>query len=499
MFACAIDKKMLGVGGPVLGVVFGAVSTPPGGPSSSFTSWVALVGALLLFIALSAVHLQRLPISTAIVYLLVGLALGPAGAGWVNTNVVDVAAPLERLTEIAVVVSLFVAGLKLRLPLRVPHWRAAFLLAGPVMLVCIVGVALVAHYGLGFEPPAALLLGAILAPTDPVLAAAIAVNDASDRDRMRYGLSGEAGLNDGMAFPFVVLALLWHDHGSIGAWIVEWTLHRLVWAIPTALVLGYAAGLGMGRLAITLRNRHRDDQSPNDFFALALIALAYAAAQSIGAWGFLTAFAAGVGLRRAEVAVVKRSPHPQAPTAPDAGLGGEHHESVPHGPAETFVAARADANDLEEPAVAAGVLVSDALSFGHTMERLFEVALIVFVGACVTSHWDPRALVVTLALFCFIRPLAVESILRLAPIRDKQRRLMGWFGIRGIGSLYYLAYALRERQSLVEGAALVELTVSVVAASIVLHGVSSRHLLKRYEHALGSAARTDGGRSSSEP
>lgn len=450
----------------------------------SFETWVASIGVVLLFIALSSVYLRRLPVSTALVYLAIGVGLGPAGLGWLSTDLPPLVEPLERLTELAVVVSLFIAGLKLRLPLLGPHFRAALLLAGPVMLVCIAGVALVAHYAFGLEPAAALLLGAILAPTDPVLASAIAVNDASDRDRMRYGLSGEAGLNDGMAFPFVVFALLWHEHGSLGAWCFEWTLHRLVWAVPAALALGYAAGLGVGRWAISLRNRHRDDQSPNDFFALSLIALAYAAAQFVGAWGFLAAFAAGIGLRRAEVAVVAAHPHPHAAPADDEDRAEEDEHGVRHAPAEAFVRARAGKRELEEPAVAAGVLVGEALSFGETLERLFEVALTVFVGACLVVYWDVRALVLSLALFFVVRPLAVELLLRPAPVQATQRRLMGWFGIRGIGSLYYLAYAFGEQRALVENAELVGLTLSVVAVSIVLHGASSRPLIRWYERSL---------------
>ena len=208
------------------------------------------------------------------------------------------------------IISLFVGGLKLRLPLRDPAWVAAFHLAGSVMLATIVGVALFARLILGLDTATALLLGAVLAPTDPALASTVSVNDAADHDRMRYGLSGEAGLNDGLAFPFVVFALLWGDHGGAGSWIGGWVMHRLVWAIPAGLLLGYALGKGVGWLAIWLRSRQRDTAAPNDFLALALIALSYVVAQSIGAWGFLAVFAAGVGLRHAELKVVAETSHP---------------------------------------------------------------------------------------------------------------------------------------------------------------------------------------------
>jgi NhaP-type Na+/H+ or K+/H+ antiporter len=174
---------------------------------------------LLLGLALASAFLRRLPVSTAIIYLLVGVLVGPAGFGWLRLDLNQSSGWLERLTEVAVIVALFTCGLKLRAPLRSAPWRAAFVLAGPLMLLTIMAVAALSMWLLGLPPASALLLGALLAPTDPVLASAVSVDDASDRDRVRFGLSGEAGLNDGMAFPFVVLALLWAEHGGPGGWL----------------------------------------------------------------------------------------------------------------------------------------------------------------------------------------------------------------------------------------------------------------------------------------
>ena len=120
-------------------------------------------------------------------------------------------------------------------------WSAAFRLAAPVMIASIVGVAAFAHFVFGLDWAISILLGAVLAPTDPVLASSVSVNDAGDEDRMRYGLSGEAGFNDGAAFPFVVFALLWMENGGVGDWVGGWALHRLVWAIPAGLLFGFRA------------------------------------------------------------------------------------------------------------------------------------------------------------------------------------------------------------------------------------------------------------------
>src|SRR5688500_2395324 len=169
----------------------------------TFLGWVALCGVVLLLMALFSVYLRSLPISTSALYLALGMAIGPLGLGWLRVDLREAVPWLERLTEGSIVLALFVGGLKLRLPLRHPAWKAAYRLAAPVMLACIAGVALSAKLLLGLDTATALLLGAVLAPTDPVLASTVKVSSAGDHDRMRYGLSGEAGLNDGMAFPFV--------------------------------------------------------------------------------------------------------------------------------------------------------------------------------------------------------------------------------------------------------------------------------------------------------
>ncbi|HWN17765.1 MAG TPA: sodium:proton antiporter [Gemmatimonadales bacterium] len=449
----------------------------------SFLGWMALAGMLLLLLALSSAYLRSLPVSTSAIYLALGLAIGPLGFGLIGIDLGEQIRWFERLTEVAVIVALFVGGLKLRLPLRDPAWIAARRLGGLVMLASIAGVALSAWQLLGLNPASALLLGAVLAPTDPVLAGTVKVSRAADHDRVRYGLSGEAGLNDGMAFPFVIFALLWAEHGGAGGWITGWALHRLLWAVPAGLMLGFLLGRGVGRLAIWLRSRQQDTGAPSDFLALALIALSYVSAEFIGAWGFLATFAAGVGLRRAEMHVTRMTPHPDQPKQPDH-QSGSAQTPEPHPPAEELVGASVQAEELKEPAVAAGVLVAETISFGDTAERLLEIMLVVLVGVLLASQWDMRAVPLALLLFLVIRPVATWILLAGTPTTNPQRWLMGWFGIRGIGSLYYLCYALTHGLSGSAAEDIAGLTISIVALSILIHGISARPLLARYERGL---------------
>jgi len=443
----------------------------------TFVAWIAAVGLLLLLMALSSTYIRRLPVTTSIVYLAIGVVIGPAALGWLQIDLDRDAGWFLRITEVAVVASLFVGGLKLRLPLRDAAWGAPLRLAGPAMLLTVAGLAACLAVGLAVAWPLAILAAAMLAPTDPVLAGEVAVAEAADEDRMRYGLSGEAGVNDGTAFPFVILGLTWLSHGSPGEWLASWGLSRVLYAVPAGLAIGYVCGRQIGRLGIVLRQRQRDIHAPSDFLCLALMALAYAAAESVRAWGFLAVFAAGVGMRHAERRVARESPHPS------------HHQTHPddHPPAEDVVPEKPDAGDLAEPTVAAGVLVNETLIFGDTLERLLEVVLVVLVGVLLPQHASITGVFVAIVLFVLVRPLAVHVALLGTSLTSTQRWLMAWFGIRGIGSLYYLAYARTHGLAGADADLLTGLVLTVIAASIVTHGVTGQPLLDRYERRLADA------------
>jgi NhaP-type Na+/H+ or K+/H+ antiporter len=441
----------------------------------SFIAWVAVLGAVLLTLAMTSSYLRWMPVTTSAVCLALGVAIGPAGLGWLRLDIKDAAQWMEHLTEVAVLFSLFVCGLKLRLPLKDRRWRIAFGLAGPVMLLSIVGVSLLLHFGFELSWGLSLLIGAILAPTDPVLASLVQVNDAQDEDPVRFGLSGEAGLNDGVAFPFVILGLLFLQQGggSSTAWLDDWALKRLLWAVPAGLLIGYCMGRGIGRLTLSMRIRNADSTlSPNDYLTFALIALAYVAAESVHGYGFLSVFAAGLGLRRAEVT-----------SAQDSQTPAEHlvQPVVGHQNVEPDAAVHGNVEHLEDSQVAAGIMIGDMLSFGSLVERAMEVFLVTLLGVVLVGHWDWRALVIALVLFCVIRPLIVGFAPWGSLLDRRQRLLIGWFGIRGIGSFYYLFYALNHDLVPSMATLCTDLTLSVVALSILLHGISTQPILAHYE------------------
>jgi NhaP-type Na+/H+ or K+/H+ antiporter len=440
----------------------------------SFSIWVAVLGAVLLILALTSSYLRWMPVTTSVVCLALGIAIGPGGLMLLHLDLAQSASWMEHLTEVAVLFSLFVSGLKLRLPLTSRSWRVAFGLAGPVMVLCIAGVSLVLHYGLQLSWGLSVLIGAMLAPTDPVLATLVQVNDAQDYDRVRFGLSGEAGLNDGVAFPFVILGLLLlmapdNNH----AWLSDWLWVNVFWAVPAGLLCGYWMGRGLGRLTLLIRTRHADSTvSPNDYLTLALIALAYVVAELIHGYGFLAVFAAGLGLRQAEV---HSTTDPQTPA--------EHlvQPVVGHQHIDPEKAVHGDIEELEETQVAAGIMLGDMLAFGSLVERSMEVFIVTLLGVVLPLHWDWHALPVAAALFLLIRPASVLLMPWGALLGGHQRLLLGWFGIRGIGSLYYLFYALNHDLAPDIAVSSTNLTLSVVALSILVHGLTTQPLLAHYE------------------
>ena len=442
-----------------------------------------VVGALLIAITLGNSFIARLPLSASMLYLLVGVGLGPVGWGLVVLDPFELDTVLvERLTEVAVLISLFTAGLKLDLPLRHPRWRLPLRLATLSMVVTVALVAALGYWLLGLPLGGAVLLAAILAPTDPVLASDVQVSGDGDRDRLRFGLTGEGGLNDGTAFPFVMLGLGLLNLHDLGAWGWRWLAVDVVWAAAAGLAIGYALGALVGRAILVLRTRHREALGSDEFVALGLVALAYGVALWCDAYGFLAVFAAGLALRRLEPvdaapAAAAAATHPAAPGCSAAADSGQNANSTDAADAGEPTAAQAP-DPQQEPRQ----LMRAVAQFNVALEHVAEVAVVLVVGALLAwVQWDWRMAWFVPVLFLLVRPLAVFVGLAGSPVARSQRRLMAWFGIRGIGSIYYLAYAINHGLDADLARQLLSITLTVVVASIVVHGVSVTPLMRRYE------------------
>lgn len=430
-----------------------------------YLAWTAATGCLLLLMSLSYGWINRAPVSVFGLYLLVGIACGPWGFNILNIDIAAHATLTSRVTEIAMAASLFITGLKIRLPLTSPYWKMGIKLALPGMLLTIGGMMLAAHFMADLSWPLSLALAAILAPTDPVLASLVSINDARDGDQLRIALSSEAGLNDGTALPFLMLALIWHRAGgsiSSDEWL-SWLSIDLLWALVGGLAIGFLLGRSIGLIAT--RSRHAQGEvAPSDFVALSLICLSFSLAMAVSASGFLAAFAAGVGLRSAEVSVQKRHPD---------------QKDVEHDlPAEMQVNPHAR-HALEEhnPIKSVGLVIGDALSFGDTVERIFAAVLVIILGVTLAQHWDMPALLLAFMLFVIIRPLSVLLLTWRSGEPLFHRLSLGWLGIRGIGSLNYIAYAYMHGLDSARAGELADIAITIVTFSVLIHGISVTPLL----------------------
>ncbi|MBA4137665.1 MAG: sodium:proton antiporter [Opitutus sp.] len=423
-----------------------------------FESWVLLIGTLLLVMGLTAAYVTRLPFTPTMVYLGIGIALGPAGLGVANFDP-DYYHPLfYRGAELAVIVSLFTVGLKLRLSLGDRRWRPPLVLAFASMTLTVGLLAAVGVWGLGLPLGAAVLLGAILAPTDPVLASEVQLRHPGDRDRLRRALSGEAGFNDGTAFPFVMLGLGLLGLHDLGAGLWRWWAIDVAWATFGGLGIGSLLGYGVGKVVVALRRRQHDPTTFDEYLLFGLIGVSYGLALAAHTYGFLAVFAAGVAVR----AVERRHGGDELAALDCARLRGATEKQV-----------------LADPRLAPAYLANSMLSLNEQLERILEVGMVLLVGVGLFSAGVPLvAWWFVPLLFLVIRPLAVLPVWRAASFTRAQFFGIAWFGVRGIGSIYYLMFAISRELPPHLAQPLMSLTFTTVAASVVIHGVSATPLLR---------------------
>ncbi len=421
----------------------------------TFTLSFIVIGVLLIGMTMGSSFIARLPLSAAMLYLVVGVGIGPDGLGLLTLDPLVDAGLLERLTEIAVLISLFTAGMKLEMPLRDRRWRIPVQLASVSMLLTVAAITALGVWVMGLSLGASVLLGAILAPTDPVLASDVQVSDPGDRDRLRFGLTGEGGLNDGTAFPLVMLGLgllSLHDLGA-GGW--RWWAIDVVWAVTGGLAIGYLLGALVGRAILYLRTHHSEALGSDEFIALGLIALTYGVAVLCHTYGFLAVFAAGLALSRINT------------PAPLAG---------------SDVSGQATAEAALKSVQAPVHMMQAVQGFNGQLERFAEVGIVLAVGALLAVvEFRSEVLWFIPVLFLVIRPLAVYVGLLGTAVAAPQRRLIAWFGIRGIGSIYYLMYAITHELEPALAKRLLSITLAVVVASVIAHGISVTPLMRRYE------------------
>lgn len=421
----------------------------------TIATWFILLGSLLLLVGFTAAYIKTVPATSAIVYLLIGFVLGPMGFGLFHFNPLEESALMELLTEIAVLISLYCAGVKMPAPVTFKLWRNPLQLAVISMTLTVGLVTLFGYYWLALPLGAAVLLGAVVAPTDPVLATEVQVRHADDTDQLRFGLTCEAGMNDGSAFPFVMLGLGLlglHDLGDSG-W--RWLVMDVVWASGAGIGIGIVAGCGVGWLVQKMRRSFSGVEFLESFLGLGLIAFAYGISLLVDAWGFLAVFSAAVALRHTELRL--------------NGLKQNYSDAT---------SAEAPAGDEPKPIAH---IHQSSLEFNEHLERLAEILLVLMIGGSMFwDSWSWRAVGFAAFLFFVARPISVHLGLLGSKAPMRLRNLAGWFGVRGIGSLYYLMYAIQHGLPQDIALELIHLTLVVVALSILAHGISVKPTIARF-------------------
>ena len=406
----------------------------------TFELWALLIGSIMVSMVVAGTMLGRFALTSAMVYLALGWLLGPVAGDVLRPDPFGQTALLETAAEVALIISLFSVGMQLGIPLGDRRWWLPTRLALLSMTAMVAMVAATGLLWLQLPLGAAVMLGAILAPTDPVLASGMRSEPGTQPDPLGFTLGAEGGLNDATAFPFVMLGLGWLGLHALGHGLWRWWVLDLVWTCLGGLAIGAALGTATGRLVVHLRSKYRQALGLDVFIGLGLVGMAYGAAHVCGASGFMAVFAAGLALQRVR------------------GSGGPG----------------------TQPGKMAGEMQDSVQAFNEQLEKVAELAVVLMVGAMLAYARPLGTALWFVPLALVLRPLSVLAAHPLGELSSPQRTMIGWFGIRGIGSIYYMLYALRQGLPRDVAETLVTLTLWTVAASIVVHGLTAGPLMKWY-------------------
>ncbi|MES2194585.1 MAG: sodium:proton antiporter [Pseudomonadota bacterium] len=404
-------------------------------------------GALVLLTAWLPMVLREAPLSLPIFCVAIGAAIFALPLGVYVPHPNGNLPVVERLTELVVIISLMGAALKIDRKIGWRSWMVTWRLLAIAMPVTILALAWLGHAMLGLGAATALLLAAALAPTDPVLASDVQVGPpkSGQEDDTRFALTSEAGLNDGLAFPFVMCAIALAEAGRTGEpWVLDWLSVEVVWRLGAGVGVGALVGFALGWLVFRMPNRAKLSRTGDGFVALGITLAIYGIAESVHGYGFLAVFVGGLALRAAE-------------------RNHKYHQTL-H-------------------------------DFAEQLERLLMMILLVLFGGAISSGglldaltWSSLGYAV-LAIFV-VRPLAGWLCLAGSTCPPTERAVISFFGIRGLGSIYYLAYALQKEAF--DKVDVVWSTIAlVILISIVLHGVTVTPVMQLIDRRQrrGTAAR----------
>ncbi|MGO1250794.1 cation:proton antiporter [Psychrobacter sp.] len=405
----------------------------------NYSLLLLICGGAFLIGALFPIVFKRTPISIPMLQVSFGLAIGHWWTTLSFLDPIDNGLIIEKLTELVILVSLVGAGIKIDTEFSWQLWRPTVRLLMIAMPIGIFSMAVLGYYTFGLSIGAAILLGAVLAPTDPVLASSIQVGPPNTKgeDISRFTLTSEAGLNDGLAFPFVYLAIKVAEAFSEGDrftsdMLWSWFTHDVLWKIGAGLVVGIVVGKVMAKLVFSKYSQ--DTIISQGYVVIALTLVAYGLAEIVNSYGFIAVFVAAFAFRRSE------------------------HEHHYHQKLHDFA-------EQSENLLMSLVLVTFGMFLGQGLQSGFELT------------W--RVYIASFAFLLLIRPISGLIALSGLNLPRTEKYTISALGIRGIGTIYYLSYALNQGFFGDEDALKLWVVCSIVILiSIFIHGLSAKKLLK---------------------
>lgn len=401
---------------------------------STYIISITIIGIASLAMAWMPSLTERTKVSYAIIYVLAGVLIFSVIPGLPIPDPIQNNQLALHMTELVVIVSIMGTGLKIDEPFSFKLWKSPLRLVTITMLLCIASVAFCAWYFFHFNAASAILLGAVLAPTDPVLASDVQVGppQEDDKDNIKFNLTAEAGMNDGMAFPFTWLAIAVATiSGGYQESIVTWVWMDLIYRIIAGVLIGYAMGKLLAYLVIFLPEKKKFVVIKDGFVGIAATLVVYGITEMIKGYGFIAVFITAITLRNSE-------------------MGHRYHKKL-H-------------------------------SFTDQIERiLVAILLIIFGGALATGILKFLTLnwaIFSLVFLFIIRPLTTLISLIGIPLHIKEKIAIGFFGIRGMGSFFYLAFAF-SITNFNNGKEMWAIVSFIVAASILIHGISATTIIKK--------------------
>ncbi len=398
-----------------------------------------LVGFAFLMGAFFPLVPKKLPISLPMLQVTFGAIIGYFFVELPRFNPLNYGIAIEKVTELVVLISLVGCGIKLDSPLEWKTWQPTLRLLLVVMPIGILAMMVMGHIIFGLSMAGALLLGAVLAPTDPVLAASIQVgkpNENNREDVTRFSLTSEAGLNDGLAFPFVYLAIAMATAVSLNQnftahdWL-HWVGYDVLWRIVGGVGMGYVVGRLLARW---LFNKDKPDCVEKGYMVVALMLLAYGLTELVHGYGFIAVFVAALAFRRYEI-------------------DHEYHDGLHEFAEQT------------EGLLMSLVMICLGILFGQVLSNGIEFTWQVYV--------------VCLAFLLLVRPIVgYLSLVKLGMSRT-ERWVTAGLGIRGIGTFYYIAYAVNKGVfNAADSTKIWVICAVMVVLSVFIHGLSANYLLK---------------------